>query len=164
MNENAPLFQSTRDRRKPPSRIRAFSLVEVILALSIAAFALVAMVALLPTGLRTSKDSLDETMALNILSQIIAERQAMPLTNATSIYHLPVLSLTMTPVTNVFGVLDESKYSGQPASSRFRVTCWFVPPATGTFGPYLGYFKVSWPGADASAANFVESVVTFAQP
>jgi uncharacterized protein (TIGR02598 family) len=143
---------------------QAFSLVEVVFALGIATFAVVAIAALLPAGIQSANDSLEESGALNVLSEGVADRQAMPLTNATTVYHLPPLTPTMTPTTNTFWIVDNNQYSAISSQARYRVTCSFTPPATGTLNPYLGYFMVSWPAASTNAVSYVETVVTFPQP
>jgi uncharacterized protein (TIGR02598 family) len=54
----------------------AFSLVEVTLALGVAAFCLIAVLGLLPTGLRTQQASIEQTTANTISSQIVADLSA----------------------------------------------------------------------------------------
>jgi uncharacterized protein (TIGR02598 family) len=156
-NEN-PSSLSRREGRQ------AFSLVEVVFALGIATFAVLAIAALLPAGIQSANYSLEESGALNVLSEAVADRQAMPLTNATTIYHLPLLTPTMAPITNTFWVGDNNQYSATSSQARYRVTCSFTPPAAGTLNPYLGYFKVSWPAASTNAVGYVDTVVTFPQP
>ncbi len=53
-------------------RSMAFSLVEVVLALGIVSFAIVAILGLIPTGLQTSHSSQDETRAAQIAQSILA--------------------------------------------------------------------------------------------
>ena len=55
---------------KPAS---AFSLVEVVLALGVAAFALTAILGMLPAGLKTQQASVGQTKANAIISYIIGE-------------------------------------------------------------------------------------------
>jgi len=52
---------------------RGFSLIEVTLALGIVAFGVLAIVALLPTGLSLARESSDETVAVNVLSALAAD-------------------------------------------------------------------------------------------
>src|SRR5437763_9606573 len=51
---------------------QAFSLVEVVLALGVVSFAIVAILGLIPTGLQTSHSSQDETRAAQIAQSILA--------------------------------------------------------------------------------------------
>jgi uncharacterized protein (TIGR02598 family) len=54
----------------------AFSLVEVTLALGVAAFCLIAVLGLLPTGLKTQQNSIEQTTANTIVSQIVGDLSA----------------------------------------------------------------------------------------
>ncbi len=55
--------------------LRGFSLVEVTLALGIITFGLIAVMGLLPTGLKLTKQSADEVAAVNIMTGISASLQ-----------------------------------------------------------------------------------------
>ena len=60
-----------------PSRsVKAFSLIEVLLAIGIVSFAVVAIVGMLPIALNTAKDSMLETDAAVIAQRVFAELQA----------------------------------------------------------------------------------------
>lgn len=63
-------------RRARRRGVRAFSLVEVTLALGIAAFGLVAAVGLIPVGLTTMRDAMDDT-ARSMISDRIAGEAAL---------------------------------------------------------------------------------------
>jgi uncharacterized protein (TIGR02598 family) len=54
----------------------AFSLVEVTLALGVASFCLIAVLGLLPMGLKTQQASIEQTTANTISSQIVADLSA----------------------------------------------------------------------------------------
>jgi type II secretory pathway pseudopilin PulG len=56
----------------PLHRVAAFSLVEVTLALGVAAFCLLVLLGLLPTGLKTQQNSIQQTTANQIISQIFS--------------------------------------------------------------------------------------------
>ncbi|MEP7015268.1 MAG: hypothetical protein ABI925_07495 [Verrucomicrobiota bacterium] len=65
------------DRCSPWLRLRldresAFSLVEVVLALGVVSFAIVAILGILPTGLQTGKFAQDETRAAQIAQAILS--------------------------------------------------------------------------------------------
>src|SRR6266481_6118983 len=53
-----------------------FSLVEVTLALGVAAFCLIAVLGLLPTSLKTQQTSIQQTTANQIISQIFSDLRA----------------------------------------------------------------------------------------
>ena len=56
----------------------AFSLVEVTLALGIAAFCLIAVFGLVPVGVQTNRNATSQTTATNILSSIVSDIRASP--------------------------------------------------------------------------------------
>jgi type II secretory pathway pseudopilin PulG len=143
----------------------AFSLIEVVLALSVGTFAILVIIGLLPSGIRSTRDSLEETAANDILSEVIADRQASPINQSSATYKLPALtSVSQIPVTNYFGITEENQMSNQLSQSRYRVDYVLIPPLSGHFGPYQAWFRISWPAPSASPSGFVETVMTFPQP
>src|SRR5436190_6127195 len=59
-------------------RARAFSLVEVTLALGIAAFCLIAVFGLMPIGVQTNRNATSQTRATNIMAAVVADMRATP--------------------------------------------------------------------------------------
>ena len=82
--------------------ISAFTLIEVVLAVGILSFALVAMAALLPIGLQSNRDSTEETQAVNLLQALVADRQAACLSGTSGNYGLPALSGSTGPIVRFF--------------------------------------------------------------
>ncbi len=82
----APLYRAPVGSLATGSRSgrAGFSLVEVVIAVGIAAFCLVVMLGLIPTGLSTNKDSSGETAAANIARNIFSDLRATAKTNSTS--------------------------------------------------------------------------------
>ena len=62
----------------------AFSLVEVTLALGIAAFCLIAIFGLLPVGMQTNRNATSQTAATNILSSVVSDIRASPKGSSTN--------------------------------------------------------------------------------
>jgi type II secretory pathway pseudopilin PulG len=62
--------------KRPLLKTAAFSLVEVTLALGVAAFCLVTVLGLLPTSLKTQQSSIQQTTATQIISTIFADLRA----------------------------------------------------------------------------------------
>src|SRR5437867_3548078 len=67
------IFQSLKQSR---AKTAAFSLVEVTLALGVAAFCLIAVLGLLPTSLKTQQASIEQTTANQIISTIFSDLRA----------------------------------------------------------------------------------------
>jgi uncharacterized protein (TIGR02598 family) len=146
--------------RRPP---RAFSLIEVTMAIGIAAFCLVAIFALLPTGLNTNQASVQQTIAAGIASGIVADLRATPVTaaggNLSPRYQLN--PDTKVDMSDVYFKEDGSSSQGDGSVSAttadFRATIKIIPPDTPP-GPTQVYIKIAWPGAAPKPTNFFEVV------
>jgi uncharacterized protein (TIGR02598 family) len=62
--------------KQPLSKAAAFSLVEVTLALGVAAFCLLTVFAMLPVALKTQQASMQQTTANHVMSEILADLRA----------------------------------------------------------------------------------------
>ena len=67
----------------------AFSLVEVTLALGVATFCLLTLVALLPTGLKTEQSASEETASMNIGAGILADLRAYDVNSSNAYVTTP---------------------------------------------------------------------------
>ena len=150
----------------------AFSLVEVVIALAVTIFCLVALFGLLSVGLRSNQATIEQAAATSILSAAVADLRATPQTvpsggAANSLqYNIkipanPVSSAT--PVTTLyFPANGQLSTNASPANSAFRLTVTPIVPSSGG-GTRTATFldlTVSWPAA-ASSANAVGTVETF---
>ena len=68
--------QNARHVKPPVRRTASFSLVEVALAMGVAAFCLIVLVGLLPTGIKTQQASAQQTIANEIMSEILGDLRA----------------------------------------------------------------------------------------
>jgi len=137
-----------------PSHLRAFSLVEVVLALAVCTFVLVALVGLLGTGLQTSRDSEGQIHAADVASLLASVRTASP-TNT-----IPYFAIPASAMTNLYGNVypDGAGYIGydgkltNAASAAYQITCW--AGTNGTTGGKISqlYLMLTWP-AQVSAGN-----------
>jgi uncharacterized protein (TIGR02598 family) len=62
----------------------AFSLIEVTLAVGVAAFCLVAIFGLVPVGVQTNRNATSQSAATNIVAAVIADLRGTPTANNTS--------------------------------------------------------------------------------
>jgi uncharacterized protein (TIGR02598 family) len=102
--------------------LRAFSLVEVTMALAVISFCLLTLVALLPMGLNSTRDSVQKTNAAGIASQIAADLRATPLTtNSTLAFPAsPRFGLAMDTNTTAFTMMTNTFYlddTGNPTGA-----------------------------------------------
>jgi uncharacterized protein (TIGR02598 family) len=152
-------------------RERAFSLVEVTLALGVAAFCLIAVLGLLPTSLKTQQASIEQTTANSIISQIYSDLRAdlrLPpglASHETESGFQPPLHghwlQQLTPDTLYFTQEGKPVNSGED-TPVFKATITYsqLPPSGGTS---LANITVSWPAdparPDAVPVGSVTSLV-----
>lgn len=137
-----------------------FSLVEVVLALGIAVFALITIMALLPAGLGASKASSAQTEAMNLATGIVADLRQTPsaLAIANSNSSLTSLSprygIDVTKAATTL-YLDPSGNASTTltAASRYKVVVALTPPAGGQRTATFGNIQFIWPAAAPTAAN-----------
>lgn len=142
------------------NHLSGFSLVEVVLAIGIVAFALIAIVALVPMSLRLAGESEDETRAANLLGAIIAERQSTPISKFTERFKLEALTNAAgSSLTNSFGITDDGEYSGSDmGKARYRVSYTIKYPPNGRADPCILWLRVSWPAQNTNSPGFLETV------
>jgi uncharacterized protein (TIGR02598 family) len=159
----AALCERRRDRWKATSSAvidrrysAAFSLVEVVLALGVATFCLIAVVGLMPVGVQTNRNAAFQTAATNIMAAIVADLRTTPAAAATS----PQFAITFgTDKTLYFDASGQASASVGP-DSRYRLSITWNSAPTG-----LNYadLKVTWPASvDPATATPSGVVKTFA--
>jgi uncharacterized protein (TIGR02598 family) len=151
---------------KERAREQAFSLVEITLALGVAAVSLLVVFSLLSIGLQTNQRSIEQTASADILSAVTADLRATPVTNprgnATTSgqfgVSIPAAGATGTAIL-FFNNAGQSATS-QQSDSRYRVTITFLPNRGGAKTATFADLKVTWPAA-ASIANAQGSAEMF---
>ena len=153
---------------------RGFSLVEVVLALGIAAFCLVTVSGLLLFGVRSSDATFDQTAAAGIGAAVIAELQGTPTPPPLPAPTQPTISsprfMIPIPISGVSAAnpvtfnIDQSGTVGPigvgpTTASAYRVAVAFnVNPGTATVGQRCAIsarVMVSWPAlADPAASTW----------
>jgi uncharacterized protein (TIGR02598 family) len=132
----------------------AFSLIELTLAIGIAAFCLLAVMGLIPIAVQTNRNATSQTAATNIVASVIADMRAT--TAATS----PQYGITFgTAKTLYFDSAGQFTIS-LGANSRYRARVTFPTSPTG-----LSYadIRVTWPAAvDPTTTTPSGSVEMFA--
>ncbi len=121
----------------------AFSLVEVVLALGVTSFVLMALLGTLPAGVKSVKDSMNDSARANILQQIRAEMEEVSFgTNATSTDNI---DSTLSAQTNYYtpeGLLLTPSGSSAPSGAYYQAN--FAPtnaviPSTSSTPAYFQY-------------------------
>ena len=152
---------------KTQKRRASFSLVEVTLALGVAAISMLVIFSLLPIGLQTNQRSIEQTASADILSALAADLRATPVTTprgnpATSTQlGISIPAAGTTGTTTLFFNGAGQFASSQQSDSRYRATITFVSnnggPKTATFAD----LQITWP-AGATITNAQGSAEMFA--
>jgi uncharacterized protein (TIGR02598 family) len=147
-----------------------FSLVEVTLALGIAAFCLIAVFGLMPIGVQTNRNATSQTRAANIMAAVLADLRATTKTPGTwtgtsSQFCIPLGTST------ILYFDSEGRCSSDLAGSTSPCGVAWVPPLQARYQVNLTFpsagnlmyadLKVTWPAA-ATAANASGSTEMFA--
>ena len=157
----------------PLQRVRrsGFSLVEVTLALGVAAFCLVVVFGLIPVGMKSNQAAVEQTAASGILSAVIADLRATPATlpqgqqTASQQFAITIPANPVAATQTATLYFNESGEYSQTlgADSRYRLTVTFPPNGTNAKTATFVNLKVSWPAAaDASQPQPAGSTQIFA--
>jgi uncharacterized protein (TIGR02598 family) len=137
------------------SKNPAFSLIEVTLALGVAAFCLIAVFGLMPVGVQTNRNASSQTAATNIIAAVVADLRATPSTNSTSTQYGITFGTNTTLYFDSAGQFSPSL--GTNSGYQLNVTWNGSPPS----GLRYADLKVTWPAA-AAPANASGSTELFA--
>ncbi|HEX5422431.1 MAG TPA: Verru_Chthon cassette protein B [Candidatus Acidoferrales bacterium] len=119
--------------------LASFSLVEVTLALGVAAFCLIAVFGLMPVGVQTNRNAASQTAATNIMAAVVADLRATPKGVNTSVQFAITFG---TAKTLYFDGAGQASTSLQPNSRyQINVTWNASPPA----GMQWANVKATWP-------------------
>jgi uncharacterized protein (TIGR02598 family) len=135
----------------------AFSLVEVTLALGIAAFCLIAIFGLMPVGVQTNRNATSQTAATNIIAAVVADLRATPKGSSTS-SQFSVTFGTNPPPMYFDGTGQFATTLG--ANSRYQLNItWNSAPS----GLRYADLRVTWPAAAAppNAGGSLEAFAAF---
>jgi uncharacterized protein (TIGR02598 family) len=135
--------------------VTAFSLVEVTLALGIAAFCLIAVFGLVPIGVQTNRNATSQTAATNIITAVVSDLRATPTASNTSSQFAITFGTNKTLYfdgTGQFTILPST-------NSRYQLNVTWSD--SGSAGLRYADLKVTWPAA-ATAANASGSTEMFA--
>jgi uncharacterized protein (TIGR02598 family) len=131
----------------------AFSLVEVTLALGIAAFCLLALFGLIPASMQTNRNATSQTAATNIIAGVVADLRATPSSATTSTQYAITFGTNATLYFDTAGQFSTSLST----NSRYQLNVTW----SGSSALRYADLKVTWP-APATAANATGSTEMFA--
>jgi len=144
-------------------RVNAFSLVELTLALGIAAFCLIAVFGLVPVAALTNRNATSQTRATNIMTAVVADLRATPNTKPQSAQFTIIFGTCKRLFFNSEGQVVASGLCNPsttaPATARYQVNVTWSD--SGWSQLRYADVKVTWPAA-ATVANASGSTEMFA--
>lgn len=167
-------------RIKQTQRLRAsglqngFSLIEIAMALGVAAFCLLTIFGLLSTGLNTNQNDIEQTAATGFVRAIAADLLASGTSANSPIYRftIPTSSSATTSQTVYLAESGSATSIGSgpnydtASPSRFRASLYFTPATSGQRNATMVRILMTWPAfADpsplASPKNYAGSYEIF---
>ena len=120
------------------SKVAAFSLVELVLALGVTAFCLFAVFGLMPVGMQTNRNAASQTAATNIIAVIVADLRTTPAAATTS----PQFAITFGTDTRLYFDASGQASTSLTPDSRYQLNITWNSASTG-----LNYavLRVTWP-------------------
>jgi len=127
----------------------AFALVELTLALGVAAFCLISVFGLIPIGVQTNRNATSQTIATNIAADVVADLRGTPrCTGASTVFSIilgsgPGCPSTISPRAATLYIDSNGGVTTLGATSRYRVSvAWY-----GSSALRYADLKVTWPAA-----------------
>ena len=131
----------------------AFSLIELTLAIGIAALCLLAVIGLVPVAVLANRNATSQTAATNVIAAVVADLRATPKGNNTSAQFAITFGTAQTLYFEGPGQFSTSLGT----NSRYQVNVTW----SGSTALRYADVKVTWPAA-ATAANATGSTEMFA--
>ena len=139
---------------------------EIVLALGIMSFCVVALLALFSIGINSGRDSQEELTASHLVQGIIGSRRSAPAADLGSEFPLPALVAGGSKGNTVVLLGPDGRIAASSSEARYALKYRIEAPAAGETKPFNVYLCAYWPaqGALASASGRYELAVTFPAP
>ncbi len=125
---------NTAGRERPQARKQAFSLVEVVIAMGIFSFAIVATFSLIGQSFKSYSSAINDTVSRQIMNQLAANVQQAPLSNISNLANNPP-----------YGYTTNFDNEGNPVSSSDAMSVYTANVNVSNNDPYTSdsLYKVS---------------------
>ena len=142
---------------------KAFSLVEVTMAIGVMSFCLVAMLGMLPVGLSQERKANGQMLAMQALTAVATDFKGTPVSNAkTQLYQISLPRVGEAVQSDKLELDENFKKVSGSAIKAFDISYRVEPPSF-SFGSYRLSIRVSKTSRSDLPANtttdFVESVI-----
>ena len=146
--------------KRPRDVSNGFSLVEMTLALGVAAISLVAVFGLLATGLQTNYTATEQTTSSDILAAVAADLRATPKTTppggaATSTqFGISIPANTVGATSTLYFNAQGQSSTSPNAGSRYQLAITFRPNGISSRTATFVHLRMTWPAvASPTSAN-----------
>jgi uncharacterized protein (TIGR02598 family) len=127
-------------------------LLEVVLALGVAAFCLIAVLGLLPVGVQTNRNASSQTAVSNIIATVMSDLRTTPAAATTS----PEFAIAFDAEKTLFFDASGQASPSLSADSRYRLNVTWNSAPTGL---HYADLKVTWPAPVDPATTTPSGVV-----
>ncbi len=131
------------------------------MALAIGAFALVAIFGLLPIGVTSNRNSVEQTIAAGVATAVVADLRATPavplLSGTSAVYKIPIpasgggIVTTFPPAPSPASLsplyLKEDGSVQTVSTARYQINVTLTPPAAGKRTATIVRLLVTWPAS-----------------
>jgi uncharacterized protein (TIGR02598 family) len=148
-------------KSKTSSR-NGFSLVEVTLALGVAAISMIAIFGLLVSGTQVNHTAIEQSASSDILTAVAADLRATPKTNTTSTQYGITIPAGGTAGTSTLYFNSQGQSSTSLiAGSRYQLTITFLANGGAARTATFVNLKMTWPAAANPTTAATSSAETF---
>ncbi len=139
-----------------------FSLTEVVIAIGILSFCLIAIVGLMPAGLKVTEQGVEEGRAMQTLAALSTSLRSATSSDGTNFTAArPFTNLSWrvggSRENTTFFFTEDAVVSSSSSDSRQLVFISLVPPSNG-LATGTAYAGVAWPGAGAKVSGWTAPV------
>lgn len=130
---------------------------EVMIALGIVAFSLVPILAMLPLGLASNHNTVQQTEAANLIAVVEADLRSAPKgATTTPIYNISIPGILATGTTSLY-FKEDATVATAPGEARYKLTLTFAAVSGKNATPV--HLLAIWP-PQGSKLGSVESIAT----
>jgi uncharacterized protein (TIGR02598 family) len=136
----------------------AFSLIEVTIALGIAAFCLIAMLGLLPSGMRNAATASEQTATIGILGDVLSDLKGTPVSSTNSPRFEISIPTAGNSTSQTLYFSENGTKEDTVSQARYSVVANLSAPTGSTVANTQ--VRIYWPAAAsvANASGSIESV------
>jgi uncharacterized protein (TIGR02598 family) len=136
------------------------TIVETALAIGLAAFSLLVVLALLPMGVASVRDSVEERGALGLAGSLMEDLRGLSDGAVSPRFGIQLPAEGAAPATKVLFLTEGGEVTANPAQARYRFALTIQSRPAGSKKARPVHFRATWPAeADPSqTGNVVETI------